>query len=73
MEEENYFKSSSDLLSEDGKDEGAQENFQNEEHESENEQLDRLEIENSAISDEDNFTEGRPPPEPPPDQSLTSA
>ena len=62
------FETNSDLSSEDQKEE-IQENFQNVEHENEdeNEQPDILEIENSENSDDCDFTEERPPPEPPPD------
>ena len=59
------------MSSEDEKEE-IQENFQNVEHENENEQPDILEIENSKNSDDCDFTEERPPPEPPPDQPSTS-
>ena len=72
LKEESYFESNSDLSSEDEKEEETQENLQNVGHESENEQLGRLVIENSQNSDEDHFTEERPLPEPPPDQPSTS-
>ena len=67
-----YFKSNSDLSSEDEEKEEIQDNFQNVEHENENEQPDILGIENSKKSDEYDFTGERPPPEPPPDQPSTS-
>ena len=60
------------MSSEDGKEDETQKNLQNVEYENENEQLDRLEIKNSENSDEDDFTEERSPPEPPPDQTSTS-
>ena len=61
----------SQLAREDEK-EQIQEHFQNIEHEKENEQPDILEIENSKNSNEDDFTQERPPPEPPPDQPSIS-
>ena len=57
FKEECYFKSNSDLSSEDEKEEETQENFQNEGNESENEDLNRLEIRNSENSDDCDFTE----------------
>ena len=60
------------MSSKDEKEEENQEHFQNVEHESGNEQLDILEIENSKNSDKDEFTEERLPPQPPLDQPSTS-
>ena len=72
LKEESYYESNSDLSSEDEKEEKTQENFQNEENKSGNEQLNKLEIKNSENSEEYDFREDRPPPEPPPDLPSTS-
>ena len=71
FKEECYFESHSDLSSED-EDKESQENFQDERNESDYEHLDRLAIRNSENSDDCDFTEERPPPEPPPNQPSTS-
>ena len=60
------------MSSEEEKEEETQENLQNGQNGNENEQLDTPEIENPKNSDVDDFTEERPPPEPPPNQPSTS-
>ena len=60
------------MSSEDENEEETQENLLNIKHRDKNKQLNTLQIDNSENSVEDDFTEERRPPEPPPDQPSTS-